>query len=89
MPRIQIIIPLLVASLSLLAPETGSIASAGVIIDIVQSGPDVIATGSGTLDVTAFGTPGTTNSQALMEPAGSWMIEGPKPPNSPRTYTSV
>ena len=65
-------------------------AEAGIIIDINQVGSDVVATGSGTIDLTGL-TPGATTAVAVgtVTPTLARIIEGPDSSTGEDTYTGA
>ena len=70
-----------IAAALILASLQGT-ADAGVVIDVSQVGSDVVATGSGSLDLTGLSLTVTVPLSTTLDPIGGVIIIGPSPGGS-------
>src|SRR5690242_12430830 len=78
----------LIAVLALLIGVAGR-AEAGVVIDIEQVGSDVVATGSGTIDLAGLNKIGIVAGPALVLASSAAVIEGPAAGNQGDIYSGA
>jgi hypothetical protein len=80
---VAVAIPVTMIGFGLSAPP----ARAGYIVDLTQVGSNVVATGSGTIDLTDLSHFGTGTNGALISPGDGVIITGPQSPATLSLYT--
>jgi hypothetical protein len=74
---------------SLVAFSLSHAANASVVVNVVQSGPNVVATGSGTLNTSALSTDGSTAVNAFVSAQTGGILIGSSSPVLQQLYSAI